>query len=129
MPTRVEQCPNHGPCILFRCTRGSHKLLGRHEHAAIQAPKDTALDPSVRSVLRSVAAVAHVALASSLSAMIHLASAGLLKRGTAKARSGVPPGHGLDVEILPRWGDTTPGPTGTPAHWPSTRHTQPAGNQ
>lgn len=22
----------------FRCTRGSHKLLGRHEHAAIQAP-------------------------------------------------------------------------------------------
>lgn len=65
----------------------------------------------------------------SFSALLHLASAGLLKRGTAKARSGVPPGHGLDVEILPRWGDTTPGPTGTPAHWPSTRHTQPAGNQ
>jgi hypothetical protein len=35
------------------------------------------------------------------SAMIHLASAGLLKRGTAKPRSGVPAGHGLDVEILP----------------------------
>lgn len=69
MPTRVEQCPNHGPCMLFRCTRGSHKLLGRHDHAAIQAPTTprwTAL-PAVRSVLRSVAAVAHVALASSLS--------------------------------------------------------------
>lgn len=38
MPTRVEQCPNHSPCIIFRCTRGSHKLLGRHEHAAVQAP-------------------------------------------------------------------------------------------
>ena len=103
MPTRVEQCPNHDPCSLFRCTRGSHKLLGRHEHAAIQAPtRPRWTPPAVPCCARSLSPT--LCWHRLFSAMIHLASAGHLKRGTTKPRSGAPPRHGLDVETLPRWG-------------------------